>query len=198
LALVFSVMPIMPGNLWGGLLGRALGTHLSNDPKGNFMQDGEWRFLDFSDARAQQAYDNLQWRKAVQSFVMSHDTEDSPTQHRMGNARRARRHDTRRAQCQPLHGSNGVPPIEERDDKFQLVDDHCVPNTYADYERGTCWICQESGVECYDKYPCGHIFCSACSSEMLSRHMPCPLCRRAVTSVVRSTGVGEDGSEVSP
>lgn len=60
-----------------------------------------------------------------------------------------------------------------------------MPNTFEDYEMGTCWICREENIVKYDAYSCGHIFCTDCSIAMMSRKMPCPLCRAVPLYIVR-------------
>merc|ERR1712224_238401 len=75
--------------------------------------------------------------------------------------------------------------ILRKENAFDLVKDSCVENTFNDYLQRTCWICCREDVQSYDKYVCGHIFCSDCSDQMLSRSMPCPLCRRYTSTVIR-------------
>jgi len=68
---------------------------------------------------------------------------------------------------------------------FDLHAHHCQESTYSDYEDNICWICQNQAAE-WDKWlVCGHMFCSECSDAMLSRHMPCPLCRKVSSVVIR-------------
>ncbi|CAJ1437100.1 unnamed protein product, partial [Effrenium voratum] len=69
---------------------------------------------------------------------------------------------------------------------FDKVGDSCVESSYNDYAKNQCWICQDDTRTEFDLWlGCHHIFCSKCSTEMLKRHMPCPLCRVASTSVLR-------------
>ena len=51
--------------------------------------------------------------------------------------------------------------------------------------RNVCWICREESEEWDMWLSCHHIFCARCSSQMLLRRMPCPLCRVASTTVLR-------------
>merc|ERR1719329_1151408 len=48
---------------------------------------------------------------------------------------------------------------------------------FEDYERNCCWICQDASSEWDMWNSCRHVFCKKCSSEMMRRRMPCPLCR---------------------
>ncbi|CAJ1385151.1 unnamed protein product [Effrenium voratum] len=65
--------------------------------------------------------------------------------------------------------------------------DRCVPSSFDDYLQNICWICREDAEEWDMWLSCHHIFCSRCSSQMLVRRMPCPLCRVASGTVLRGT-----------
>ncbi|OLP92387.1 hypothetical protein AK812_SmicGene25803 [Symbiodinium microadriaticum] len=61
---------------------------------------------------------------------------------------------------------------------FDKTQDRCVESSFNDYMENQCWICQDNQSKEFDLWlSCGHIFCSRCSTEMLRRQMPCPLCR---------------------
>jgi hypothetical protein len=59
--------------------------------------------------------------------------------------------------------------------------------------RNTCWICREESDEWDLWVSCHHLFCSRCSSQMLIRRMPCPLCRVASTTVLRGETCEKSG-----
>jgi hypothetical protein len=70
---------------------------------------------------------------------------------------------------------------------------------FEDYRENVCWICQEGpGRQYWDKWTfCHHVFCEKCSTEMMKRRMPCPLCRVRSTKVVRKNAYhyGSSGQE---
>lgn len=68
---------------------------------------------------------------------------------------------------------------------FDKFHDRCVQSSYEDYAENSCWICREQREEWDLWLSCHHIFCSSCSSQMLIRRMPCPLCRVASSTVLR-------------
>merc|ERR1712228_298298 len=53
--------------------------------------------------------------------------------------------------------------------------DDCVSSSFEDYKANECWICRNSNDKWDLWLSCKHLFCEACSTEMLRRHMPCPL-----------------------
>jgi len=70
---------------------------------------------------------------------------------------------------------------------FNLQEDRCVESSFHDYEANRCWICQEDpSCDNWDLWlSCRHLYCSNCSTRMLQRRMPCPLCRVASSVVLR-------------
>jgi len=72
-------------------------------------------------------------------------------------------------------------------DVFEREVHQCVKSSFKDYERNVCWICMESAEEWDLWLSCRHLFCKTCSSEMLRRCMPCPLCRVASPTVLRGS-----------
>eukprot|EP00927_Polykrikos_kofoidii_P027556 TRINITY_DN24190_c0_g1_i1.p1 TRINITY_DN24190_c0_g1~~TRINITY_DN24190_c0_g1_i1.p1 ORF type:complete len:607 (-),score=51.68 TRINITY_DN24190_c0_g1_i1:57-1793(-) len=77
--------------------------------------------------------------------------------------------------------------------------DNCVSSTFDDYLLDRCWLCTEVGRPSYDLWMlCGHIFCSACSIEMIKRHLPCPLCRTASVTVKRGWPPAKPSSYAPP
>jgi hypothetical protein len=69
--------------------------------------------------------------------------------------------------------------------QFDIVTDSCVASSFDDYKRGECWICRDNNEEWDLWVSCHHLFCRDCSTEMLHRKMPCPLCRVASSTVLR-------------
>lgn len=72
---------------------------------------------------------------------------------------------------------------------------------FEDYEKNECWICQNPAEHWDIWLACRHTFCERCSSEMLRRQMPCPLCRvrsghvlrrSARTTELQQLGVAQD------
>merc|ERR1712070_665723 len=77
--------------------------------------------------------------------------------------------------------------IEDR--TFTMQQDSPVESSFEDYQNNLCWICNESRGRWDMWMSCKHLFCEKCSSEMLRRRMPCPLCRVASTTVLRGNSV---------
>ncbi|CAE8684701.1 unnamed protein product, partial [Polarella glacialis] len=74
--------------------------------------------------------------------------------------------------------------------------DKCVQSSFDDYLKNECWICT-GGHEEWDMWlSCRHMFCKDCSTNMLSRRMPCPLCR--VSSSVVKRGTCARGGRIEP
>lgn len=78
--------------------------------------------------------------------------------------------------------------------------DGCVPSSFQDYSENRCWICQDCTPQGhFDMWlSCHHIFCSKCSTEMLRRRMPCPLCRVASSTVLRGESIQQQLPAPSP
>jgi len=57
-------------------------------------------------------------------------------------------------------------------------------SSFEDYKKGDCWICMCKEERFHLWTNCGHIFGEGCSSEMIRRGMPCPLCRE-ISPVVK-------------
>lgn len=70
---------------------------------------------------------------------------------------------------------------------FDEEDDRCFPSSFEDYAQNKCWICQEPRSQWDLWLSCRHLFCRDCSTQMLRRGMPCPLCRVVSSSVLRGT-----------
>eukprot|EP00927_Polykrikos_kofoidii_P058361 TRINITY_DN5283_c1_g1_i2.p1 TRINITY_DN5283_c1_g1~~TRINITY_DN5283_c1_g1_i2.p1 ORF type:complete len:596 (+),score=46.27 TRINITY_DN5283_c1_g1_i2:160-1788(+) len=70
---------------------------------------------------------------------------------------------------------------------FHQETDRCVESSFSDYIDNKCWICMDSRGEWDLWLSCKHMFCRVCSTEMLQRRMPCPLCRVGSSTVLRGT-----------
>ncbi|CAK0874145.1 unnamed protein product [Prorocentrum cordatum] len=81
----------------------------------------------------------------------------------------------------------GMTNVERRQDPFDQRRDRCPESSFRSYLDGECWICTAAGeASQWDMWvSCRHMFCSGCSSEMMQRRMPCPLCRQWSSTVVR-------------
>jgi len=71
------------------------------------------------------------------------------------------------------------------DRPFNKDTDNCFESSYEDYKKNTCWICTTGCDEWEMWISCKHLFCKRCSTEMLQRRMPCPLCRVSSSTVLR-------------
>jgi len=65
--------------------------------------------------------------------------------------------------------------------------DGIVASSFEDYSNNSCWICQNITHEKWDLWTsCRNMFCKECSTEMLRRQMPCPLCGRSLRQTANS------------
>ena len=178
------MLPTLPQNMWGGMLGIFMGTHFNcRDTEayhgGSAIIDFlafRWMYVDM--------YDNVEWRDRLLEFLAVSDAVDDavqvpPTQMWMSDSHFPLRYRIAEQRVSTV-------TILRKEDAFDLAEDSCVENTFNDYLQRTCWICWRENVQSYDKYACGHIFCSDCSDQMLMRSMPCPLCRRYTPTVMRT------------
>merc|ERR1712187_743164 len=65
------------------------------------------------------------------------------------------------------------------------VEDNLISSSIEDYQNNVCAICQHDNEKWDLWQSCHHLFCQDCSSEMLSRGMNCPLCRRSSATLLR-------------
>mmetsp|Transcript_33744 Transcript_33744/g.85498 ORF Transcript_33744/g.85498 Transcript_33744/m.85498 type:complete len:284 (-) Transcript_33744:3-854(-) len=72
---------------------------------------------------------------------------------------------------------------------FDRERDGCYSTSYEDYSRNVCWICQDENPQWDLWLSCRHLFCAKCSTQMLQRRMPCPLCRVASSTVLRGRSI---------
>jgi hypothetical protein len=166
------------------MLGVYMGTHFRCRDESAYH--GGNCFIDFLAFRWMygDAYGNEEWRDRLLEFLAENEAFDdavgAPPQMSMSNVPR----EPRRPVAPDMRGSTVT--IMRKEDGFDKTKDSCVENTFNDYEARTCWICCRDNIQSYDKYACGHIFCSDCSDQMLMRGMPCPLCRRYTPTVMRT------------
>eukprot|EP00927_Polykrikos_kofoidii_P066440 TRINITY_DN62039_c0_g1_i1.p1 TRINITY_DN62039_c0_g1~~TRINITY_DN62039_c0_g1_i1.p1 ORF type:complete len:536 (-),score=29.94 TRINITY_DN62039_c0_g1_i1:28-1635(-) len=185
-AWVLVRFPSPPTNLWGGLFGfLILGTHQFNERR----YDGRSRLINaFNFQGAADLHEDSRWRQMVHDFILSPAPSPAPVDtnirprpgYSIGAS--APQQDAMSAPQKCIQIRNVTIQIQEN--AFQ-TSDLCHESTFGDYEKGECWICYSATSSTWDLWTgCGHLFCSRCSNEMLTRHMPCPLCR-TVSSTVR-------------
>jgi len=184
LAWVLVRFPERPSNMWGGWIGRMMGTHHFTREERRY-RGGKWWIDMLSFRSATDLHSDQNWRERVQQFVFS-DPDPAPEQQQMnprigqGGGQRPRRQ----------NGSTNV--SKQRRDPwgpFTVEHDSCQPSTFEDYKTGTCWLCcRESRPMFHMWVQCGHIFCADCSDAMKERSMPCPLCRKVSTMIVEGPG----------
>jgi hypothetical protein len=188
LIFVITMLPTLPQNLWGGILGHCLGTHAGTGDARAYH--GGSCLIDALAFRCWQAdaYDDEAWRDRLLGFfdsgVGTH-VSVTPQQATMGRERHPVPY---HAGTRPLMESSRDSHVKVivKNGSFDLTEDSCVENTFHDYTEDTCWICREDNIRSHDRYVCGHIFCTSCSQQMLARRMPCPLCRSYTALVLRS------------
>ena len=181
------VFPRMPENAWGGLVGYFCGTHALTRPEN--LYQGSNRFVEFlgmSWRRGDDLRGDQEWRQQVYDFIRHGPVPNEDSE--VGQARHHVSADGTRREIVSI-GRNGYAILIDR--PFDQVDDAIVESSFDDYEQGKCWICQiDKGHQEFDLWlGCHHIFCSRCSTEMLRRNMPCPLCRIASTAVLRGKAI---------
>jgi len=184
--------PEMPTNMWGGLIGRLLGTH-QYTPEVDRYRGGQWWIDKLSFRTEVDLRSDDDWREQVRNFVFSGDAESgmqqAPQQSHMDQQQQQQQ------QQQPLvasrilrsQGARSAHVVVPRRTwaPFTVAEDGCQVSSFEDYKSGKCWLCCEQKHATWHKWnQCGHMFCSDCSSAMIQRRMPCPLCRQISTVVV--------------
>jgi len=178
--------PEMPSNMWGGKIGRLMGTHQFTSEECRY-QGGRWWIDMLSFRTAADLHSDTNWRQRVYDFVFvdqGTDDSDTPQQVQMNVIGRAHQHGSARIPKFTRHGK-----VKPRDPwgPFTAERDSCQRSTFEDYCTGTCWLCCENRCERFHMWvQCGHIFCSGCSAAMMQRSMPCPLCRKVSTTIVEA------------
>jgi len=217
LAWLCLVFPRLPENAWGGLVGYIwFGTHRHTPPERLYRDRNS--FIEFFNFRrtAEDLHDapaGEDWRQRVHEFLRQDWRQEArdfldggPTVEVTGNdwmspvARLLRSEEsvplnTAGQRVLRVHSAQAV--ILDR--PFNKDEDRCVDSSFADYESNTCWICMqapETPEKGWDLWvSCRHLFCEKCSTEMLRRRMPCPLCRVASTHVLRGKQYGQSASQ---
>lgn len=194
LAWLLFVFPVLPENAWGGFCGYwFFGTH-HHTPANRLYQGGNpvvelmrmgWR-------RRADLHSNESWRVQVYNFLSGDgaaaaggESDARPT----GSFNRRFTSMFNESEANVVDGQTVLTIgrahaiLTER--PFSLQEDHCVPSSFEDYVENKCWICQSENEEWDLWLSCHHLYCKDCSSEMLRRRMPCPLCRVASSTVLR-------------
>jgi len=193
LAFLIWVFPVLPENAWGGLCGYYwAGTHhMTPEDRLYTSTNGGNRFIEFLRMGWLRPRDNHSedaWRTQVFNFLQSElvngnasRLSPTPAPAQMISLEEQRTlNDGHRLHIGPAHAI-----IHRR--MFNLQEDRCVASSFDDYKENKCWICQEQpSCDNWDLWlSCRHLYCAHCSTKMLQRRMPCPLCRVASSVVLR-------------
>jgi len=191
------VFPVMPQNAWGGLAGWLMGTRALT-PEEDRYQGGSC-LVDFLGMGWRRQGRDLHgedgWRLLVYEYLQG-PIESGGNGGQPGSPARVNTGSLPgpgRGSASPGAGivrvAGNICAIP-KDGPFEQRADNLVPSSFEDYQNNHCWICQD-GHEEWDLWiQCGHLFCSKCSTEMLKRRMPCPLCRTYSTTVMRGKKYG--------
>eukprot|EP00929_Paragymnodinium_shiwhaense_P018749 TRINITY_DN13000_c0_g2_i2.p1 TRINITY_DN13000_c0_g2~~TRINITY_DN13000_c0_g2_i2.p1 ORF type:complete len:554 (+),score=98.23 TRINITY_DN13000_c0_g2_i2:151-1812(+) len=179
LAWLVYVIPAFPENMWGGLLGYyCFGTH-AMAPEDRLYTGGNGciDFLALSWMRRADLHARDDWRRRVRTFIESGGVAEG-----RGDRESLLQRD----------GGNGTTSVKIGNAhailagrEFDQQADRCVTSSFEDYSKNECWICTSACDEWDLWLQCRHLYCMRCSSEMLRRRMPCPLCRVFSTAVLR-------------
>lgn len=189
IAAMVYVFPVLPENAWGGMVGYlCLGTHQWTPVER--MYTGGNRVVDFLGMgwrRNSDLHNDQDWRSRVFDFLAG-----DPLPVSEAYSPRISRPDDPHAHLLNEYMANGKQVVHVGLARAVLIKrplekdrDKCVSSSFEDYLQNTCWICREESEEWDLWVSCHHLFCSRCSSQMLIRRMPCPLCRVASTTVLR-------------
>lgn len=181
--LLAETLPRLPENMLGGILGFLLGTH---PLRNQYDSDSQVvRIL----ARPCWTLSNRseRWRRYIYEWL--HEREAHEAVSLQGGAV---------AEIRREGGSNrstiGGVVIEHELGTFSSADS--IFN-FEDYESKTCWICQNPADRWDLWISCRHVFCERCSSEMLKRSMPCPLCRVRSGRILRRAALEQELADVA-
>lgn len=184
------VFPVVPENAWGGALGLLMGTHHLT-PTCWLYQGGNCfvEFLRMGWRRNTDLHSSNSWRGTVHNFLAGGDRQVQP------ELRRTFTQNQRNEEHQNVVFIGRARAVKVHR-VFSRTADDCVTSSYDDYQGNTCWICQQSNPDWDLWLSCRHLFCKECSTQMLQRRMPCPLCRVASSTVLRGYAYGR-GNEAS-
>eukprot|EP00927_Polykrikos_kofoidii_P070974 TRINITY_DN67326_c0_g1_i1.p1 TRINITY_DN67326_c0_g1~~TRINITY_DN67326_c0_g1_i1.p1 ORF type:complete len:646 (-),score=61.41 TRINITY_DN67326_c0_g1_i1:144-2027(-) len=164
---LLSAFPTMPQNMLGGLVGFILGTHaLRNryDPNSRLVRALAMPCRSFTNR-------GDRWRGLVYEWLHERDASEAVALSGTTVAEMQRDSSSGGGSPRMIFGS----VVVDRQSGEFTSSDHIF--NYDDYEANLCWICQ-TPADRWDLWTvCRHAFCERCSSEMLRRRMPCPLCR---------------------
>jgi len=190
------VFPAMPENLWGGIVGWMMGTRTSTSTErlyqgGSSLVD----FMSMSWRRTADLHDDSSWRRQVHNYLVGEGdyAGQQPARATGGYDRLAASTDLADEGWTTASGLRRPVKVLGRarlvlvDRPFTMDEDNCIESSFEDYAKNECWICTGSNPEWDMWMSCHHLFCKGCSTEMLRRSMPCPLCRIASTTVLRGT-----------
>jgi len=196
LAFLVWVFPVLPENAWGGIYGYFfIGTHhMTPEDRLYTSTDGGNQLIEFLRMGWLRPRDNHSedaWRTQVYNFLQDNGNATAqatgprtsptlaPAELPSLEAQRTFE-DGHRLHIGPAHAV-----MSRR--SFSLQEDRCVDSSFDDYKENRCWICQEQpSCDNWDLWlSCRHLYCSKCSTKMLQRRMPCPLCRVASSVVLR-------------
>jgi len=178
--------PVMPENMWGGVFGRCMGTRSNTSPENAYRGGNAFiDFLGFGWRRRADLHGEEGWRLQVHDYLSSEGAfrdlpEDSRPLNYTGPSNGESSVSGRQPVLRVAHAN-----VINIDRPFTQEEDNCVPSSFDDYQNNQCWICADSRDQWDMWLSCHHLFCSKCSTQMLQRHMPCPLCRVASTTVLR-------------
>lgn len=176
-----SLMPRIPENMLGGVVGWVVGTHaLKHDynPESPLVQALTcpcWSWANRSE----------RWRQVV--YLWLHERDALEAVQEVG-------------QSVAEASSSGLSRVYYGDILLEIEDgsfEECdrILNM-DDYFRNRCWICQDAAPQWDLWVSCRHLFCERCSGEMLRRRMPCPFCRIRSSRIMRRPCVGTDSLEL--
>jgi len=177
-AWLIYVCPAFPENAWGGLCGYIMGTHMNTAPE-NVYQGGNCivEFLRMGWRRRGDLHGEEAWRQQVREFLRPDvpDMISEATPELVGEDVPLRTQDVSIGRARAI--------LINR--QFDKVVDQCIDSSFEDYEQNSCWICFGQNPQWDLWLSCHHIFCAECSTKMLQRGMPCPLCRVFSSVVLR-------------
>lgn len=182
--------PTVPENLWGGLFGLFLGTHRMTPECWQYIGGNcIIEFFGMGWLRRSDLHDNEAWRVQVSNFLWPQGPENRNNTSASSPSRTTN----------PLRAFTTM-DVEEHPDGTRVRVGHAAAiimnrpfqrsdrmpeSNWQDYCNGKCWICRDEN-QLWDQWiQCHHTFCAGCSTEMLTRRMPCPLCRVGSTVVRR-------------
>lgn len=192
-ALLLYVYPTLPENMWGGLLGYfVMGTHHMT-PERRAYQGGNWIVDWMMGQRPADLHGDTGWRRQVHDFLAREEEYDNPVYVQPGGpltpGQEPLYHEAPGDNDDPnivrIPGSRHCRAFRIHPKHFEMEEHRLWESSYDDYKKNVCWICQSSNDNWDMWMSCRHMFCESCSTQMLKRRMPCPLCRVSSNTVLR-------------